>query len=112
MYEAGNKEARPNEYTYGSMISAIVRARDENSAQRAEDLLFQMYQHYEDGILDVKPNAQLVTTVIDCWQKSGKGNAGERAEALLNWMVKLYEEGDKRLQPNEYAFSSSKFTVG
>lgn len=108
IYESGNTNARPNEYIYVSFINAIVKSRDENSAQRAEDVLFQMYRQYKDGYAEVKPNTQLITTVIDCWQKSRKTNAGERAEALLDWMLRIYEEeNDDSFRPNEYTFSTS-----
>lgn len=109
MYEAGQKDARPNEYSYVFLINAIVRSNEENNAQRAEDVLFQMYKQFKDGNPDVKPKTKLISAVIDCWANSGKSYAGEKAEALLDWMVKIYEEGgDTDFRPNEYTFSSSK----
>lgn len=112
-YKAGNQAARPNLVSYVSLVNAIVRTGDNDAAQRAEDVLFEMLKQYEDGDFDVKPNARVIALVMDCWQKSGKREAGEKAEALLNWMLKIYDETkDNDFQPNEYICSlgSSKCT--
>ena len=105
-HKAGNHAARPNLVSYASLINAIIRSGDDDAAQRAEDMLFEMYRQFEDGDVDVKPNTRVIALVMDCWQKSRKREAGEKAEALLNWMLKIYEETeDKDFQPNEYICS-------
>jgi len=110
MYESGRKDARPNFVSYVSLINALVSHKDEDSAERAEHVLFQMYDQYKaQGNNDVRPNARLIAQVMDCWSKSGASIAGERAEALLDWMVDVYRnEKVKEFLPNEYVFSSGK----
>ena len=113
MYRSGNEKARPNSFSFVTMIDAFVRsANREGSAERAEELIYQMYQYYKAGNKDLKPNVQMVTSVINCWQRSGHREAGTRAEGLLEWLVERYdEEKDPELRPNEYTFNSGKRLV-
>jgi hypothetical protein len=107
MYESGNEEARPNLFSFVTLINSIVRSGAPGSAEKAETILFEMYGQYKAVPTDVKPNTKLVTSVIDCWQKSGHRDAGDRAEELLNWLIEVYEnEGDESLRPNEFSFTS------
>jgi hypothetical protein len=109
MYESGNEEALPNLFSFVTLINAIVKSGQPRAAERAETLVFEMYDQYKQGNHNVKPNTQLVTAVIDCWQKSGDRDAGEKAEALLNWLIELYEkEQDEAFRPNEFTFTSGK----
>jgi hypothetical protein len=110
MYVSGNKNARPNAFTFVTMMDALVRAADrEGSAEKAEALIYQMYTFYKSGNKDLKPNVKIVTTAINCWQRSGDREAGTRAEALLNWLIERYEEEkDPEMRPNEYTFNSGK----
>ena len=109
MYIAGNEEARPNLFSFVTLINAIVNSGGRDAARRAEEVIYQMYDLYKQGNEDVKPNTQLVTAVIDCWQRSGLNDAGERAEGLLNWLIEVYDKDkDESLKPNEFTFSSGK----
>lgn len=108
MYKKGNEEARPNLYSYSALVNAYAKSRDPEAAQKAEDVLFGMYEAYRKGNKDLKPNTKLVTAVIDCWQRSGRRDAGEKAEALLNWLLNAYAEThDEDFLPNEYTFAST-----
>jgi hypothetical protein len=109
MFESGNEEARPNLFTFVTLINCITKSGGAGAAERAESIIFEMYEQYKNGNTDVKPNTQLVSSVIDSWQKSGQRDAGERAEALLNWLIDVYQkEGDAALRPNEFSFTSGK----
>jgi hypothetical protein len=109
MYDAGNENARPNLFSFVTLINAIVKSRQIGSAERAQKVLFRMYDEYKQGNHAVKPNTILVTSVIDCWQKSGHPDVGEKAEALLDWLIDVYNaERDESLRPNEFSFSSCK----
>jgi hypothetical protein len=109
MYEAGNEEARPNLFSFVTLINCVTKSGGPGAAEKAERIVFDMYDQYKNGDTGVKPNTQLVSSVIDCWQKSGERDAGERAEALLNWLIEVYvQEGDESLRPNEFSFTSGK----
>jgi pentatricopeptide repeat protein len=108
VYAAGNVAARPNFWTYVTLIHAYAKRRDAVATQKAEDLIFSMYydEFKKKGSVDLKPNTQLVTAVMEAWQKSGVTKGAEKAEALLNWMISVFEdENDADLAPNEYSFS-------
>lgn len=108
-FEAGNMDAKPNLVSYVTLINAIVNSQDKNAAERAEEVLFDMYNQYCDGNKAVKPNTKVIFAAIDSWQKSGKIDAGERAERLLDWMIDIYKkDGDVSFLPNEYTFGSGK----
>lgn len=109
MFESGNIEARPNLFSYVTLINCITKSGGEKAAEKSESIIFEMYKQNKNGHPDVKPNTQLVSSVIDSWQKSGARDAGERAELLLNWLIDVYQqEGDKSLRPNEFSFTSGK----
>ena len=109
MYELGNEEARPNLRSFVTLITAVTKSRQPDAAERAEKILFQMYDQYKQGNKSVKPNTIVITSVIDCWQKSGLRNAGERGEALLDWLIKLYKNDyDESLCPNEFSFANGE----
>jgi hypothetical protein len=109
MFESGNEEARPNLFSFVTLVNCITKSGGSGAAERAESIIFEMHEQYKNGNTDVKPNTQLVSSVIDSWQKSGGRDAGERAEALLNWLIGVYkEEGDEELRPNEFSFTSGK----
>lgn len=109
MSKLGYNDAAPNMFSYVTLINAYARHGTAHSAQKANDVLHEMYRKYKDGEQGLKPNAQVVSVVIDSWQRSGSREAGEKAEQLLNWSLKIFEEEgeDPDLQPNEYTFAST-----
>ena len=108
VYNDGNTLARPNLFSFVTLIDSLVRSKTKGAAEKAESVLLDMYEEYKDGNVDVKPNTKLVSMVIECWQKSGENDAGARAEALLNWLVEIYQiEKDIELMPNEFTFTST-----
>jgi hypothetical protein len=113
MYRSGNKGAQPNFVSFVTLIDAIVKSGERVAAQRAEDVLRQMYVQYEDGNQNVRPNARLITSVMESWARSGARNPGEKAEALLDWMISAYaDEDDASYKPNEIAFNAGKTDRG
>ena len=79
----------------------------EAAAQRAQDILEQMYERYRIGNnseAHVKPNAIVVTTAIAAWARSAERvpYAPERAEQLWQNLYQLYQESggsDQELAP-------------
>ena len=119
-YNRGNKECKPNQVAYSTLIYTYARSQTVESAEKAERLLREIADEYRKTLREktqlgrkshtdlVVPDTQLITAVMDCWQKSGSPEAGQRAEALLNWMIEMTEEtGRKDMQPNAYSFASA-----
>ena len=100
-----DNNCRPNFWTYVTLIHAYARQRDTASAQKAQDLVFEMYDESQNRP-ELKPNTQLVTAVMDAWQCSSADGA-PKAEKLLDWMIEVGggEQGDPDLAPNEYSVS-------
>jgi len=110
LYESGYEAAKPNFISYVNLVTAYVRHSSPSAAQKAEDILFEVYGKFKAGNNAFKPTVQTVATVIDCWQKSGRRDAGEKAEALLDWVLELYRETrDEDFKPNEIIFA---ITIG
>lgn len=126
LYETGqNTATRPNFYTYVTLIHAYARQRDAKYTQKAQDLVFLMYDKYTmarkgEGCLenlDLKPNTQLVAAVMEAWQKSGVTMGASKAQSLLDWTIAVSQndndtnDHDKDLAPNEYSFSCTYHRV-
>jgi hypothetical protein len=58
MYNSGNKEARPNSFSYVTLISSIAKSGEHGAAAESEEVLFEMFNEYKNGNKEVKPNTQ------------------------------------------------------
>jgi CRISPR/Cas system type I-B associated protein Csh2 (Cas7 group RAMP superfamily) len=64
-------------------LAAWRRSKNPNAAERAEKILRQMHQLYENDILLIKPNFKSYQTVLDTWEKSSQLDAAQKAEEFL-----------------------------
>lgn len=46
----------PNSQSYANAILACAKSRGDNSAEKAQDMLFQLFEKYEGGDLSLEPN--------------------------------------------------------
>jgi pentatricopeptide repeat protein len=74
---------RPQHATFTVLLAAWRRSKRPNAAERAEKVLGQMHQLYENDILLSKPNLKSYQTVLDTWEKSSRLDAAQKAEAFL-----------------------------
>lgn len=103
---ARNVSSRPDLLSYVTLIHAHASSSEKGSAQRAQDVLFEVLEDYKRGNAELKPTARVFSLVIGAWQKSGERDAGEHAEALLNWMIAACQDlQDESFRPNEFIFS-------
>ncbi|KAL3925655.1 MAG: hypothetical protein SGILL_000258 [Bacillariaceae sp.] len=70
----------PNSQSYANAILACAKSRGDNSAEKAQDMLFQLFEKYEGGDLSLEPNIFAINGVISAWARIGKT---ERAEEVL-----------------------------
>lgn len=75
-------KAKPDIFTFNSVLTAWSRSKTPNAPERAESILKHMKELTNAGVLEVKPDALSYASVINCWAKSGRLNSGERAEAV------------------------------
>ena len=74
---------RPQQATFTVLLAAWRRSKHPDAAERAEKILKQMQEFYDNNILLSKPNSKSYQTVLDTWEKSTRFDAAQRAEELL-----------------------------
>jgi pentatricopeptide repeat protein len=84
------------------VINAYAKA---GNADRAEAILEEMYQDYQQGNDDAKPNVRSFSTVLSAWAKSRSAKGAERAEMIFLRMKKLSESGKFDTKPNVISYS-------
>ncbi|KAK1741543.1 pentatricopeptide repeat-containing protein [Skeletonema marinoi] len=100
---------KPNKISYNSVITAWARSNERGSARKAEELLRNMYDFYNnDSGLDIncKPDARSFNAVINAVARSRDKNCADRAKFLLDEMGRLYNEGDDDLLPDALTFGA------
>lgn len=98
--------ARPNSYTFHSVMTAWARSRSASAPLRAEAILKDMNDLYEQKGWDCKPTTIGFSAVLNCWAKSGREEAPERSEAILRHMERLHQAGQEDLKPSMYTYAT------
>ena len=104
-YAAGDEDCKPTTVSYNAVIDAYAKSRQEEAAERAEQVLRRMGVLYKEGA-DIQPNTRSFNTVINAWAKSGRDDAAEKAQDLLDLMARLYDEGNKAVRPDHYSVTT------
>jgi len=108
------KQIIPDKISYTSILNAWAHngSNDEDVGERAEELLQQMYDMYNnksnsgDRRKDVKPDTVTYNAVLKVWGKCGHRDSGERSIALLDDMIQRYKDGDSNVMPDDVTFNS------
>jgi pentatricopeptide repeat protein len=100
-------ELQPNAIVYTTVISGWAKVGD---APRAEVLLQEQLQDYEQGNTSARPDTTTFNAVLDAWAKSKHPDAPQRAGAIVSqmqeWSALLGEGGGWKCEPDEYSFTS------
>jgi len=102
-YAAGDEFCKPTTVSYNAVIDAYAKSKQEEAAERAEQVLRRMGALYKEGA-DIKPNTRSFNTVINAWAKSGREDAAEKAQDLLDMMTRLYDEGNNAVRPDAHSY--------
>ena len=86
---ANSRGIKPNTVTFNSVITALSRSGQKDSAQKGHNLLARMKRLYQESELDVKPSRVTYNSVISCYASSPLPNAMGRVDALLDEMKQL-----------------------
>lgn len=100
---------KPTTATFNSVITALARSRrrrGRKTAQRAEQLLVEMFRRSEKGEKNVQPNVKSWGGVMSAWAESGLPDAAEHAQRVLDKMEELYKNGDSMVQPNVVCYTT------
>jgi pentatricopeptide repeat protein len=93
----------PNRFTYTAVMSSLAKS---GKAPKAELLLNEMMEAYENGNENLKPDTVAFSSVMDGWARLSsvdKPECAERALKLLARMKRLEHEG---MGPNERTYTS------
>ena len=105
--QSGKIAARPNAFTYSTLINALVRS---GNLQQAEDIFNHMVKTYQTDPTDprvAKPNTIQLTQIASAWSKSGDKDAGIKAEELLTRLENLYDEyREPKMRPNALTYTA------
>lgn len=104
-YAAGDEYCKPTTVSYNAVIDAYAKSKQEEAAERAEQVLRRMGALYKEGA-DIKPNTRSFNTVINAWAKSGREDAAEKAQDLLDLMSRLYVEGNNAVRPDVHSVTT------
>ena len=104
-YAAGDESCKPTTVSYNAVIDAYAKSKQEEAAERAEQVLRRMGVLYKEGA-DIKPNTRSFNTVMNAWAKSGREDAAEKAQDLLDLMARLYEEGNNAVRPDVHSITT------
>jgi len=100
---------KPTTATFNAVITAMARSklrRGRKTAQRAEQLLVEMFRRTEQGETNVEPNVKSWGGVMLAWAESGLPDAPENAQRVLDKMEELYRKGNSMVEPNVVCFTT------
>ena len=100
---------KPTTATFNAVITAMARSRlrrGRKTAQRAEQLLVEMFRRSEREEKNVMPNVKTWGGVLQVWAQSGLADAAENAQRVLNKMEDLYKNGDTTVGQNVVCFTT------
>jgi hypothetical protein len=80
-----NAHLKPDVHIFNSAIIAWAKSGAETAALRAQALLNDMENYYNEGIFDTKPDRKTYSTVIDTWMKAGC--EGEHAKVEMEKLL-------------------------
>jgi len=104
-YASGDESCKPTTISYNAVIDAYAKSKQEEAAERAEQVLRRMGVLYKEGA-DIKPNTRSFNTVINAWAKSGREDAADKAQDLLDLMSRLYLEGNHAVRPDVHSVTT------
>jgi pentatricopeptide repeat protein len=95
-----NPSCKPTVVSYTTLMNAWGKSHLPEAPARAEEILANMWELYQEKNFDTKPDMASYTCVADCWAKSRDKAAGDWAEAVLREAEQLYMNGDKDFYPD------------
>ena len=97
---------KPDIVSYNTVMNAIAKRSDFESANKAEKILTSLIKRYRAGDKQSKPNNSSFNIVMNAWSKSGSKNAAERANHILDSMIEFSKEiGDDSISPDTVSFT-------
>ena len=86
-------QVKLNPETYLHLITVWSNTNSLKGAKRAEELLWRMFDEYQQGDKSVAPNHENFRNVLIAWSKSGSHEASQHADELVNAMLDCQRDG-------------------
>jgi pentatricopeptide repeat protein len=103
MKAMGDDDIAPNALTYTSVLKALARSQKAAAFAKAEELLGEMEQAYQDGNSALEPTSIHYNVVMDASAKSPKYDKAVQADRLYQNMKAL---GRDNTRPNIISYNS------
>jgi pentatricopeptide repeat protein len=101
-----DREARPDSFSFNSVINAFTRSKQKDAGRRAESVLDRFLEHSEE-FPSAKPDLRSFTHIIAYYgRKKEMLDAPYRAEYVLNRLVSLFKSGHTNLSPNVFSVTT------
>jgi len=95
----------PNTGAYNKLIKAWMKSGKPGAPQKAEALLNEMMEQYNDGNEAVKPNRKTWVQVMNAYGGQGTVESVEKITELLQKMARWFRMGDKDCQPDTQCYN-------
>eukprot|EP00816_Leptocylindrus_hargravesii_P011642 CAMPEP_0196813218 /NCGR_PEP_ID=MMETSP1362-20130617/34767_1 /TAXON_ID=163516 /ORGANISM="Leptocylindrus danicus, Strain CCMP1856" /LENGTH=582 /DNA_ID=CAMNT_0042189305 /DNA_START=105 /DNA_END=1853 /DNA_ORIENTATION=- len=107
LFENGNFDVQPNVRSFNSIINAWAKSKDNNAAQKAEEILEHM-EHLctQSGNRRLAPDTHSFSTVINAWARSNAVGKETKAYKILQDMNSMYANGNSNARPNVIIYNA------
>ena len=104
--ETGDDAFKPNKIHYNAVINGFANCKlrpDVSNAERAEAVLKEMHELYNNNQYSFKPDRISYSSTITGYANEGRPLDAER---VLGMMIEEYKNGDTRCKPDAIAYTS------
>jgi len=108
MRDLNDPQARPDIYTFASVINCWANSNDEQSAERAERILNLMENRSAEGDERLRPTLFTYGAVLNAWARSRSPEACQKALQILSRIESKHVQGDESMRPNGPIYNSGK----
>lgn len=98
MFHQGNIEAKPDEITVNSVLTALARRGELEQVVQLQNRMEEVYGIHPDTVSN--------NILIDGWSKSKRQEAPERALDILIHMEEQFKKGNRHVRPDNYSYTS------
>jgi pentatricopeptide repeat protein len=103
----GENDAKPDSFSFNTVINAFTRSQQKDAGRRAESVL-DRFLEYSEEFPNVRPDVRSFTHIIAYYSRNKEMlDAPYRAEYVLNRMVSMFKSGQyASLSPNVFAVTT------
>ena len=102
--ETQDGRSAPTTVTLNALLDVYAKNTKPDSAEKAEGILNNMNQLYEDGKSSVLPDVISYRTCMDAWIRQRQPKTPNKVESLLHEMMEKYRKGRTDLLPDSNSF--------